>query len=44
MTNLRRVSASFAAPVLVLALSWGLFDACLYTQTNLMGLYGVVAA
>ncbi len=35
----RTVVLAVAAPVLAVALSWGVVDACAYTQHSLMGIY-----
>ena len=40
----RTVALALAAPVLAVALCWGLVDACLYTQHSLMGLYAASAS
>jgi hypothetical protein len=44
-TTARRTAVlALAAPVLAIALSWGLVDACAYTQHSLMGLYAASAS
>ena len=37
------VTLAIATPVLALALSWGLVDACAFTQHSLQGFYAVSA-
>ncbi len=39
--TLRRVTLAIVAPVLAVALSWGVVDACAFTQHSLMGLYAI---
>ena len=39
----RTVALAIAAPVLAVALSWGVVDACAYTQHSLMGMYTVAS-
>ncbi len=41
--TLRRVTLAVVAPVLAVALSWGVVDACAFTQHSLMGLYAINA-
>ena len=40
-STLCRVTLAVAAPVLAVALSWGVVDACAFTQHSLMGLYSI---
>ena len=40
-STFRTVTLAIATPVLAVALSWGLVDACAYTQHSLMGVYAV---
>ena len=40
----RTVAIAIATPVLALVLSWGLVDACAFTQHSLMGVYAAGAA
>ncbi len=35
----RTLTLAIATPVLAIALSWGVVDACAYTQHSLMGIY-----
>jgi hypothetical protein len=40
-STFRTVTLAIATPVLAVALSWGLVDACAYTQHSLLGVYTV---
>ena len=40
----RTAALAIAAPLLAVVLSWGLVDACAYTQHSLMGLYETSAS
>ena len=40
----RAAVLAIAAPLLAVALSWGLVDACAYTQHSLLGLYATSAS
>jgi hypothetical protein len=40
-STFRTLTLAIATPVLAIALSWGVVDACAYTQHSLMGIYTI---